>query len=70
MASKRNERRKSIRHSCTGKRAYVDRIIAGRTLYIVRRNTQDYALTIYHCRYCKMWHIGHLVTPPSWRKED
>jgi hypothetical protein len=54
MSSKRRLRRKS----CESKIRHPDKTSAILHLKALQRKTDDW-LVVYHCKFCKGWHVGH-----------
>lgn len=48
---------KTFRNGCAGKRVYLNRKEAART--IERYHTHDKRLQPYRCSHCHYWHVGH-----------
>jgi hypothetical protein len=48
---------KTFRNGCAGKRVYLNRKEAART--IERYHTHDKRLQPYRCSHCRYWHLGH-----------
>lgn len=55
MASKRHERRRG----CEGKVRHPSAEVANRERKRLNRVAYSGVLNVYHCRFCKGWHIGH-----------
>ena len=66
MASKRHKRRRG----CEGKQRHTDRATALQHLRHLARAGHAWMLNIYHCRFCKGWHVGHApyFGPPLGRR--
>lgn len=46
--------------ACTGKRVHQRRCDATVHLrYLVSSGAHRSRLSVYHCRHCKAWHVGH-----------
>ena len=56
MASKRAQRRRS----CEGKQKHPDRWAAQAHRYKLEKTQGALGLTIYRCRFCGQWHVGHI----------
>lgn len=63
MSSKRAKRRKA----CDGKQRHPDPFTANNHLFSLMMNGEK-GLSIYHCHFCKGWHVGHRSTDPKTKR--